>query len=67
MNRACHLQTKSETRCMKSKRVMIKSFISKNIEPNSHTKTSFLSEINNYTHIYQYANLVSRLYDNRVL
>ena len=34
IKRACHLQTETKTKCIKSTSVMTKSFRSKNIEPN---------------------------------
>ena len=37
MKRACNFQTEAETKLLKSKSVITKSFISKIIEPNGYT------------------------------
>ena len=48
--KARHLKIKSETKIIKSKIVMTKSFLFKNIKPKSYTARSFLSAVHIYIH-----------------
>ena len=51
MKRAYHFQMEAETKQIKSKIVMTKSFLSENMQPNGYTTTSSLSAIHIYIHI----------------